>query len=109
VISGRVTDLAGMPLANLYISAYPAKEVPLFEMYALRMKTESMARTDQRGFFRLELGSGTFYLVARQQIGYAPEAGEYYGIYEGTPNQSITVNPNEVKTGVHIIAEPIMP
>lgn len=109
VISGRVTTLAGIPLGNLSISAYPADEVKLFQMYVLRLKTEHMTRTDENGFFRLEMGSGSYYLVAREKIGDAPLAGEYYGIYEGSPNHSIDLKPNEVKTGVHIIAEAIMP
>ncbi len=109
VISGRVTDLTGLPMSNLYISAYPADTVPLFHMYVLRLKTEYLTRTNDKGFFRLELGNGPFYLVARERLGDAPIAGEYYGIYEGNPNHSIVLKPNEIKTGVHIIAEPIMP
>lgn len=108
-ISGRVTDINGMPLSDLYISAYPADEAPLFQMYVLRLKTNYMTRTDAKGFFRLELKSGTYYLVAREKVGDAPLAGEYYGIYEGTPNHSISLKPNEIKTGVHIFAESIMP
>jgi hypothetical protein len=108
-ISGRVTTLEGIPLGDLYISAYPADDVSLFQMYVLRLKTEHMTRTDQKGFFRLELRNGPYYLVAREKIGDAPVAGEYYGIYEGTPNHSISLKPNEVKTGVHIVAESIMP
>lgn len=108
-VTGRVTDPTLIPLADLYISAYPADEVPLFQMYVLRLKTEHMTRTDEKGFFRLELGSGTYYLVAREKVGDAPLAGEYYGIYEGTPNHSFTVKPGEVMSGVHIVAETIMP
>jgi hypothetical protein len=108
-ISGRVTNLDGIPLGDLYISAYSADDVSLFQMYVLRMKTEHMTRTDEKGFFRLELGSGSYYLVAREMLGDAPVAGEYYGIYEGTPNHSISLKPNEIKTGVHIVAESIMP
>lgn len=108
-ISGRVTDLDGIPLGDLYISAYPADNVRLFQMYVLRLKTEYMTKTDKRGFFRLELRNGPYYLVAREKIGDAPVAGEYYGIYEGTPNHSISLKPNEIKTGVHIVAESIMP
>jgi len=108
-ISGRVTDLNGLPLGDLYISAYPTGDVNLFQMYVLRLKTEHMTRTDKKGFFRLELGNGSYYLVAREKVGDAPLAGEYYGMYEGTPNHSITLKPNEVKAGVHIFAETIMP
>lgn len=108
-ISGRVTDIDGMPLSGLYISAYPAEEISLFQMFVLRLKTNYMTRTDEKGFFRLELKSGSYYLVAREKVGDAPLAGEYYGIYEGTPNHSITLQPNEIKTGVHIFAESIMP
>ena len=108
-ISGRVTDINGMSLNDLYISAYPTGDVNLFQMYVLRLKTKHMTRTDEKGFFRLELGSGSYYLVAREKVGDAPLAGEYYGIYEGTPNHSINLKPNEVKAGVHIFAETIMP
>lgn len=109
LVSGRVTDLAGLPLADLYVTAYPADEVKLFQMYVLRLRTEYMARTDANGFFRLELKRGSYYLVARERVGDAPIAGEYYGIYEGTPNHSFELKPGEVKTGVHVIAESIMP
>jgi len=108
-ISGRVTDLAGLPLPDLYVSAYPADGVPLFQMYVLRMKTEYMARTDENGSFVLPLAEGTYYLVAREMVGDAPQAGEHYGIYEGSPNHSFTVRPGEEMVDVHIIAEPIMP
>lgn len=108
-VSGRVTDLAGQPLADLYVSAYPANGVPLFQMYVLRMKTEYMARTAKDGSFILPLAEGTYYLVAREMVGDAPHAGEHYGIYEGTPNHSFTLKPGEAMSDVHIIAEPIMP
>lgn len=108
-ITGRVTTLNGLPLNDLYISAYPATDDNLFQMYFLRLKTEHMTRTDNKGFFRLELRSGSYYLVARERVGDAPIAGEYYGIYEGSPNHSIKLDPNEIKTGVHIVAESIMP
>jgi len=108
-ISGRVTDLGGRPLGDLYVTAYPAGDVKLFQMYILRLRTEYMTRTDANGFFRLELGSGEYYLVARERVGDAPIAGEHYGIYEGTPNHSLVLGPGEVKTGVHIVAESIMP
>lgn len=109
VISGYVTRPDNTPLANLFISAYPITGAPLFQMYALRLETEYMTRTDEKGFYRLELGSGAYYLVAREKVGEAPLSGEYYGIYEGTPNHSIDLNPNEMKTGVNIVADSIMP
>lgn len=109
LIAGRVTDPNGLPLGDLYITAYPADEAPLFQMYVLRLKTEYMTRTDEKGFFRLALKNGSYYLVAREKVGDAPTAGEYYGIYEGSPNHSLILKPNETKTGVHIVAESIMP
>lgn len=108
-ISGRVTDLQGNPRANLYISAFPADDLSLFQMYILRFKTTYMARTDKNGNYRLDLTGGPYYLVAREKIGEAPGPREFYGLYEGTVNHSVQVGLGEEKTGVDLTVERIMP
>jgi len=109
IIAGRVTDLDGGPMPGLVVSAYPADDLPLFQMYVLRFKADSIAKTDDKGFFRLEMKAGAYYLVAREKVGDAPNEGERYGLYEGSANHSLSVKGGETKTGVQIVVEPIMP
>jgi hypothetical protein len=109
-VSGTITDLAGKPMEGLYVSAYPADQFPLFQMYVIRMITEYMAQTDKNGQYRLNLEAGrTYYLVARERIGDAPDHLELYGLYEGNVNHSITVGPDIDTSQVDIVVEGIMP
>ena len=109
VIAGRVTDLDGLPMAGLVVSAYPADDLPLFQMYVLRFKSDYLAKTDPKGFFRLELKPGSYYLVAREKVGDAPSPQEHYGLYEGSANHSLTVRQGETRSGIQLMVEPIMP
>lgn len=109
VIAGRVTGSDGLPVADLFVSAYPAATMPLFQMHIIRFKSQFIGQTDHDGRFRLDLTPGPYYLVARQQVGVAPVPGEYYGLYEGNSNHSLTVAPGELTTGIQIVVEPIMP
>jgi hypothetical protein len=109
-VSGTVRDLSGKPAAGLYVTAYPADQFPLFQMYVIRMITDYMAKTDKNGAFQLDLEAGrTYYLVARQKIGEAPDHLELYGLYEGNANHSITVGPGRDTSQVDIVVEEIMP
>lgn len=109
IIAGRVIDLKGTPMPGLVVSAYPADDLPLFQMYVLRFKSEFLAKTDSKGFFRLEAKPGSYYLVARERVGDAPNVGEHYGLYEGNANHSLAVNKGETKNGIQLVVEPIMP
>ena len=109
IIAGRVTDLDGNGKAGLVVSAYPADDLPLFQMYVLRFKSNFLAKTDAKGVFRLELIPGSYYIVAREKVGDAPDPHEYYGLYEGTANHSLAVRSGETKSGIQILVEPIMP
>ncbi len=109
IIAGRVTDLDGGGMPGLVVSAYPADELPLFQMYGLRFKSDFLAKTDDKGFFRLEMKPGSYYIVAREKVGDAPSEHEYYGLYEGSANHSLTVASGETKNGIQILVEPIMP
>ena len=109
IIAGRVTDLDGNGKAGLVVSAYPADDLPLFQMYVLRFKSNFLAKTDAKGLFRLELIPGSYYIVAREKVGDAPDPNEYYGLYEGTANHSLAVQSGETKNGIQILVEPIMP
>lgn len=109
IIAGRVTDTSGLPISGLFVSAYPANDIKLFQMHVLRFKSHFLSQTDSDGKFRLDLSPGPYYIVARQKVGVAPVPGEYYGLYEGSSNHSLNVAPGELKTGVQIFVEPIMP
>ncbi|MFW8601233.1 carboxypeptidase-like regulatory domain-containing protein [Desulfobacterota bacterium M19] len=109
IIAGRITNLAGHPVGGLFISAYSTDDQRLFEMYIVRFKSKYMTRSNNQGFFRLELPAGSYYLVARQRMGEAPVSGEYYGLYEGNSNHSITVGTGEFRTGIQLRVSHIMP
>lgn len=109
IIAGRVIDLNGTGMPGLVVSAYPADDLSLFQMYVLRFKSDSLAKTDDKGFFRLEMKPGSYYIVAREKVGDAPSEHEFYGLYEGSANHSLAVASGETKNGVQILVEPIMP
>lgn len=109
IIAGRVTALDGSAMPGLIVSAYPADDLPLFQMYVLRFKSNFLAKTDEKGFFRLEMSPGSYYLVAREKVGDAPNVSENYGLYEGSANHSLSIGSGETKTGIQILVAPIMP
>ncbi len=109
IIAGRIINLDNLPVGGLFVSAYSADDQRLFEMYIVRFKSKYMARSNNKGFFRLELPAGSYYLVARQRMGKAPVSGEYYGLYEGNSNHSIKVGAGKSHTGIQIKVSHIMP
>jgi hypothetical protein len=110
VVAGTVRDISGQPAGGLYVTAYPAEQFPLFQMFVIRLITDHMARTDDNGRYTLNLEAGkTYYLVAREKIGEAPDNPELYGLYEGNANHSITVEPGFENSAVDITVESIMP
>jgi len=110
-ISGRVTDPNGKALAGLMVTAYPANGLELFQMQILRLITGNMARTDSDGRYQIELkdGEGKYYLAAREKVGEAPDRLEYYGLYEGNPNHSVTIKPGGNLSEINLVADRIMP
>ena len=109
-VSGIVSDTAGNHVPGLYVSAYEAETFPLFQMFAIRLITDAMAKTDENGSYQLELEAGkTYYLVAREKLGEAPDHMEFYGLYEGNANHSITVGPGIDASQTDIVVERIMP
>jgi len=109
-ITGRITDPKGSPLSGLTITAYPSNGLTLFQMHIVRLISNNMGHTDKEGKFTVELNNGgLYYLVAREKVGEAPDRGEYYGVYEGTPNHSITINRGENLRGIDIVVDRIMP
>ena len=109
-VRGIVRDISGNPVPGLFVSAYEAETFPLFQMFVVRLITDYMTKTDDSGSYQLELEAGkTYYLVAREKIGEAPDHMEFYGLYEGTANHSITVGPGVDTSQTDIVVERIMP
>lgn len=109
ILAGRVIDLEGRPMPGLIVTAYPADDLPLFQMYVLRFRSDFIAKTDSKGMFRLEVRPGPYYLVARERVGDAPQTKEYYGLYEGNANHSLTAHDQQPTNGIQITVAPIMP
>ena len=110
VIEGRVVDLMGKPVRDLIVTAYPSLGINPFQMHVLRLITNTMARTDRDGRYKIELPEGgRYYLQAREKIGEAPNRYELYGLYEGNHNHAININGGENRSGINIQVEPIMP
>lgn len=109
-LQGTVRDVNGRPQQGLYVSAYPAEQFPLFQMFVIRLITDHITKTDANGRYQLLLERGrSYYLVAREKIGEAPDHPEQYGLYEGSANHSITVGPGEDLSQVDITVGRIMP
>jgi hypothetical protein len=109
-VQGTIKDISGKPLQGLYVSAYPAEQFPLFQMFVVRLITDHITKTDENGRYNLELESGkSYYLVAREKIGEAPDHPEMYGLFEGNANHSITVEAGTTNISFDITVEKIMP
>lgn len=110
-ISGRVTSPDGRPQPGLVVTAYPAQGLELFQMHVVRLITGNMAHTDSVGRYRIELkdADSKYYLIARERVGEAPDRSEYYGLYEGSPNHSLTLDRGTHLTGVDLVVDRIMP
>ena len=109
-VQGTIKDISGKPLQGLYVSAYPAEQFPLFQMFVIRLITDHITKTDENGRYNLELESGkSYYLVAREKIGEAPDHPEMYGLFEGNANHSITVEAGTTNISFDITVEKIMP
>lgn len=108
-ITGQVRDAEGRPRPRLYVAAFLADDHELFQMYIIRFKTPFMAITDEDGRYSLHLKSGSYYLVARERLGVAPEHLEYFGLYEGSANHSLRVRPGEIRKDGDIMVGRVMP
>lgn len=112
-ISGQVVDPTGAPHSGIIVTAYPARGLDLFQMHVLRLITNNMGQTDNNGKYRIELkdedGEGKYYIVAREKVGGAPDRFEYYGLYEGSVNHSVTITHGENLSGLNLVVDRIMP
>jgi len=102
VVTGRVLDAEGHPLAGLHVFAYTDRVIGHKRPAALS------APTGNDGRFRLSLGQpGTFFIGARQEYGDSPTPGELFGMYDKSADHGLTVKADQVVNDMTIIAEPI--
>jgi len=105
---GRVTDLDGHAMKDLYVMAYKGTSSPMFKMLYLRTMPEYLVKTDGEGYYTIHAREeGTYYMVAREFIGEAPAKGENYGLYEGNANHSVTMEKDPVDN-VNILVSKLM-
>lgn len=104
VITGRVTDRNGKPVAGVYVFAYLEKV-----MSHKRPETISKA-VDSEGNYLLNLKEGgTYYIGARVNYGDTPAIGEWYGRWEGTGDHSVSIKTGEIIKNIDITVEKILP
>lgn len=105
-IKGRVTDLRGNSMKDLYVKAYRGKPSRMFQMLDVRLMPEYLVRTDMEGNYEIALNEkGTYYLVARELIGEAPAKGEYYGLYEGNTNHAVFIEEDSVESADIVVSK----
>jgi hypothetical protein len=107
-IKGRVTDLQGNPMKDIYVKAYKGKSSQMFKMLYIRTMPEYMVKTDDQGYYAINVGEkGTYYIIARELIGEAPAKGEYYGLYEDNANHAVVLEKDSIGS-INIVVSRIM-
>jgi len=102
VLSGRVVDVDGKPLAGLHVFAYTDRVIGHQRPAALS------ASTGEDGRFTLFFPAGGLYYVgAREEYGDSPAPGERFGMYEGQADHGFTIDSGEKRDGIEIIVEEI--
>ncbi len=97
MVKGRVTDLNGFPMKNLYVMAYQGRMSQMFQMLDVRTMPEYLVKTDDQGYYTIEAEKkGAYYMVARELIGEAPAKGENYGLFEGNTNHAVVVEDESI-------------
>ncbi len=101
-VTGTVHDPGGKPLAGLRVLLYGSPDTsgkPRFVSGA----------SGGDGSFRLEVPApGSYYLVARKNLGGPPEAGEYYSRWEDRDRKAlpVTVGPQNPRVSLTLTASP---
>lgn len=106
-VSGRVIDLRGKGVPGVSVQAYRRSSQGPFQMHYLRLMPEGQTFTDSLGSYRIDLPSGEeYFLLAREYSGQAPTKGEWYGLYEGSVDHSIS--PVKRTDGIDISVSRVM-
>jgi hypothetical protein len=107
-IKGRVTDLQGNPMKDIYVKAYKGNSSHMFKMLYIRTMPEYMVKTDEHGHYIINVDEkGTYHIIARELIGEAPAKGEYYGLYEDNVNHAVVLEKDSIGS-INIVVSRIM-
>jgi arsenite methyltransferase len=102
-IKGRVTDVEGNPVDDLFVLAYKS-ESPVFLMYHVSHGTEYVGETDKDGNYFIPIDtSGDYHVIARSTLGGAPQKEDFYGIYEGNPKYVVSIEEGQVVDNINIV------
>lgn len=93
-ITGYVKDGKGNPLSGLFVLLYQNKNMQGKPLYI-------SGRTNREGKFTIKIPMGTYYILARENIGGPPAIGEWYGKYK----EPIPIKENEKIEAINIIVE----
>ncbi len=101
LVTGRVLDTAGKPVAGLQVLLYDDSMMlnrPLFVSQ----------KTGADGSYQLSFpAGGHYYLAARDELGGTPAPGELYGRYQGSPDHSINIETGKALEGIEIVVDEV--
>ena len=101
LVSGRVVDSQGSPVADLQVLLYDDSMMlnrPLFVSQ----------RTQADGRYQLSFPKGGhYYLAARSELGGTPAPGEYYGRYQGSVDHSINIKTGKTLEEIEIVVDEV--
>lgn len=101
-LSGRVTDTAGRPVAGVHVFAYTDRVIGHQRPAALSPPTGA------DGTYLVHIREpGTYYVGARQEYGDSPMPGELFGMYDDSPDHSLSIATGQRLDGIDIEVEPV--
>jgi hypothetical protein len=101
LVSGRVLDLKGKPVAGIQVLLYDDSMMLNRPLYVSH-------KSGADGSYQLSFPKGGhYYLAARNELGGTPAPGELYGRYQGTPDHSIEIKTGKVLEGIEIVVEEV--
>lgn len=95
-IGGYVKDKNGNPVSGLFVLLYQSKNMQGKPLYI-------SGRTDSKGKYTVKVPKGTYYLLARENIGGPPSMGEWYGKYK----EPVVLQENEKFDSINLIVEKV--
>jgi hypothetical protein len=102
-LRGRVLDGEGHPVAGVYVFAYRNRAI------GHGMPDFHSLPTGPDGAFSLSLGEGGLvYVGARERSGGSPMPGEWFGLYEGSPDHGVLITRGRVLGSLDLIVRRVL-
>ncbi|MBI5203470.1 MAG: hypothetical protein HZA11_00965 [Nitrospirae bacterium] len=103
-IKGKVVDIEGKPVPNVYVLAYRGEYDTVFMMFHVSHGTEYASKTDTEGNYFIPIDSdGNFHILARNVLGGSPHSGEVYGLYGGNPRHMASFKKGQIIENINIV------